>query len=340
MPSWIVPNLLSIVKAAFMDHQTSSEPLYQGVSIAATHNGMNADPAGRVHRLLLTLANEAFPIVEQPAKLLSLVGQLGPFRHCFVTYAGEPRYAEYYCDPSSRFFKLPCDLFFMGVYRQGNAWGIKLGISGGPELFVNHDGAANCQRLLDQVSSIRASVNISSTSYAGILPGIMYRLRLRREIPERDSVAAAVVVAAARLSKTFNLSNAPLFLVGGNGFIGRAIAAKLDNAKLIIIDSKDGAELHIIAQHREPALVINTASPSAIENIAQFLMPSSIVLNEAYPGPTDATVSSIRHAGSQIFHVSGVAGEAWPPFPFHYASGIPCCAAIPTAPIDPVVIEL
>jgi hypothetical protein len=57
------------------------------------------------------------------------------------------------------------------------------------------------------------------------------------------------------------------------------------------------------------------------------MWPGLVVLNEVYPPPSTRCCERIRAKQVKLYHITGVAGAAIPPFPGAYAGGIPCCAA-------------
>ena len=87
-----------------------------------------------------------------------------------------------------------------------------------------------------------------------------------------------------------------------------------------------------------PAVVVNLTKSGALLEYARDLWPGVIVLNEVYPEPSSAEIAELEARGSSCYHIIGVEGKAWPPFPRAYRGGIPCCASLPFSPDDPIPI--
>lgn len=82
---------------------------------------------------------------------------------------------------------------------------------------------------------------------------------------------------------------------------------------------------------QRPFSGINLSRKGALRDYAPWLWPEAVVLNEVYPEPGREELRLTGEVGSQCWHIVGVQGMAWPPFPRAYRGGIPCCASwLPT----------
>lgn len=73
----------------------------------------------------------------------------------------------------------------------------------------------------------------------------------------------------------------------------------------------------------------------ALLEYARDRWQGAIVQNEVYPEPSAAEIAELEARGAHCYHIVGVEGRAWPPFPRAYRGGIPCCASLPFSPDDP-----
>ena len=77
---------------------------------------------------------------------------------------------------------------------------------------------------------------------------------------------------------------------------------------------------------------------AALLGYARDLWPGVIVLNEVYPEPSAVEIAELEARGAHCYHIVGVEGWAWPPFPRAYRGGIPCRASLPFSPTIPILI--
>jgi hypothetical protein len=83
---------------------------------------------------------------------------------------------------------------------------------------------------------------------------------------------------------------------------------------------------------------LNLTKSGALLEYARELWPGVIVLNEVCPEPSSTELAELEARGAVCYHIVGVEGRAWPPFPRAYRGGIPCCASLPFSPDDPIPI--
>lgn len=183
-------------------------------------------------------------------------------------------------------------------------------------------------------------------SYAGILPTALRANRLR--LPQGDTAADTTCRAVTQVIRTLvSRQDGPTFVnlvvLGGRGNIGRQLIRTLtrrnENASatlppILVIDKGDALP------GNGPVLLVNCSLPGAIDEHALSIPFYSMVLNEVYPAPKQATIDVLTGRSVKLFHVSGVQGKAWPAFPHEYRDAIPCCAALADQDLQAVVTQL
>ena len=221
----------------------------------------------------------------------------------------------------------------MGMYTQGGKLGVKLGIAALPQDFLGSGGKRLAASVHGKTREIVRLCDLKTYSFAGLLPGIMHQARIRREPHERASTASAVAQAALTLLNAELPQDAPIVLLGGNGFIGRALNKALSNREVVVVDLSNGTRCGRIPD--DPCLVINVASPTALDELVPLIPQHSTVLNEAYPPPRREILTGLAARKIKLRHVAGVVGEAWPPFPFEYSAGIHAAPRSPARSSNP-----
>ena len=216
-----------------------------------------------------------------------------------------------------------------GILWQNGSAGMILGISSLDVDVVNSDNTEQLVALVKYVDQLKSDFGIKHISYSGILPGVLASRRLRRASTELPVTVTAIEVAIRELAthEFGNNSEVAVIVLGGRGFVGRRLIKILGSHLVYCID-RDGGEswpLHLIGK---PAILVNVASADAISDYLDVMWPQIAVLNEAYPDPSLELANRIKAIGCRLYHLSGLVGGAFPPFPYAYASSIPCCAGI------------
>ncbi len=222
----------------------------------------------------------------------------------------------------------PC---LCGIFRQEGKWGLILGITSTEEDFCHPDNTGNLQNLVERAERIRQLIGASQKTFAGILPGILFKKRLIREAVEADIAAEAIVKAEKYVRKTEGYGeNTPLIILGGNGFVGRRLIKRLNGREVYCVDSTNGKmneeswPFHLKGRR---AVLINISRSHALDYYTDMFWPGLVLLNEVYPEPGADELKTITEKGCSAYHVVGIQGKAYPSFPNAYTGGIPCCAA-------------
>ncbi len=173
----------------------------------------------------------------------------------------------------------------------------------------------------------------SQKTFAGILPGVLFGKRIIRQSVEREVTVEAVFKAEQEVREREGYDGTiPVIILGGRGFIGRRLVAKLElnGRKVYCVD--------IVNDDRctpswpsdllgSQAILINVTKKAVLREYVSHFWPELVLLNEVYPEPSDEEIGMLSKLGSRAYHVVGVEAKAFPSFPKAYAGAIPCCAA-------------
>ncbi len=183
----------------------------------------------------------------------------------------------------------------------------------------------------DKMSALQELVGAKQKTFAGILPGVLFRRTIVTDTPEADLTARVVAQAIDLVLASEGLaSTAPIIVLGGHGFIGSRVVATLraQDRTVCAID-QDNASDWPETWRGAPAVLVNITRRGELDKYLEMLWPGIVILNEVYPEPPQKTLSALRARGCACYHVMGVAGLAVPRFPSVYEGAIPCCAAWP-----------
>jgi len=161
------------------------------------------------------------------------------------------------------------------------------------------------------------------------------------------------VVDAFGRSRTVRLG----FMADGTRVVEAAEAIPLDPSRLDVMAASSHG-LGIWIRELEPGPLVVTVGGTAtmdagaglLEVLGELPGPTRVlcdVTTRLYDAPrlfgpqkgaTPEQVAELEARGARCYHIVGVEGEAWPPFPRAYRGGIPCCASLPFSPDDPIPI--
>jgi hypothetical protein len=231
----------------------------------------------------------------------------------------------------------------VGFYRQGRRYGLIFGI---PNLENDIRAEQNTSRLLELMNRMDAaqrSVGAPRKVFAGILPSMFARNGIENEhlAEQRYLTARAVLQALDQVIALHDLSkDVPILVLGGRGYIASEVLRLGGDRNVSSVDVAefDAFRRFVDTYRGHPAVIVNLTKSGALLEYARELWPGVIVLNEVYPEPSAAEIAELEARGSSCYHIVGVEGKAWPPFPRAYRGGIPCCASLPFSPDDPIPI--
>lgn len=250
----------------------------------------------------------------------------------FVAYPASADYARAYVYERSldvcRWSPWP-----VGLLWQNGKLGLMLVISSTEEDFLSPANYENLKVLAKRTEHIQHLLGASQKTFAGILPGVLFGKRLVRESIEREVTVEAVFKAEQEVRDAEGYDDTvPLIILGGRGFIGRRLVAKLElhgrKVHCVDINSKESCTAlwpaHLTGTR---AILINATKKAVLKEYVSRFWPELVLLNEVYPEPSDEEIDALTKLGSPAYHVVGVEAKSYPPFPKAYAGAIPCCAA-------------
>lgn len=203
--------------------------------------------------------------------------------------------------------RMPC---ICGIFRQEGKWGLILGITSTEEDFCRPDNTGNLQNLVGRVEHVRRLIGASQKTFAGVLPGILFKKRLIREAVEADIAAEAIVKAEKYVRNTEGHSeNTPLIILGGNGFVGRRLIRRLHGREVYCVDSTNGktnVESWPFHLKGRSAILINISRSHALDYYTDLFWPGLVLLNEVYPEPGADELKTITEKGCSAYHVVGI----------------------------------
>lgn len=236
----------------------------------------------------------------------------------------------------------PWKLRLIGLMKQEGRWGIVFGICASEEQFMQRENKVHLKYLVDQLEYIRKIVGAKQKTFGGILPGLMLRNRLIKEAVEADVTADTVYKAVQKVLNNQSLTKeTPIIVIGARGFIGKRVVRLLDGYNVYPIDQSGFTEDTFPTElTSKPAVLLNISRQYALKGYIPKLWKEVVVLNEVYPEPSQEELDLMSERSIKCFHVVGVEGSIFPPLPGAYSSGVPCCAAIPSAQSNVILSQL
>lgn len=231
----------------------------------------------------------------------------------------------------------------VGFYRQGGRYGLIFGVPNLEDDIRAEHNAPQLHALMCRMDAAQRSVGAARKVFAGILPSMFSRNGIENEhlADQRYLTARAVLQALDQVINQHGLGkDVPILVLGGRGYIASEVLRLCGGRSVTSIDVAEFDRFRaFVANHRgQPAVVVNLTKSGALLEYARELWPGAIVLNEVYPEPSAAEIAELQARGASCYHIVGVEGKAWPPFPRAYRGGIPCCASLPFSPDDPIPI--
>ena len=231
----------------------------------------------------------------------------------------------------------------VGLYRQGGRYGLIFGIPNLEDHIRAEENAPRLVELMNRMEAARSRVGASRKVFAGILPSAFVRNGIEDEhlAEQRHLTARAVLYALDEVVARHCLSESvPILVLGGRGYIALEVLQLTTRRNVTSIDVGEFEAFQKFANvnRGHPAVVVNLTKSGALSEYAREFWPGVIVLNEVYPEPSPAEITALETQGAICYHIIGVEGDAWPPFPKAYRGGIPCCASLPISSGDPISV--
>src|SRR5271163_675201 len=243
-----------------------------------------------------------------PFLLMGLFNRVFPvFASVFFCYAGNKRYATHYSYRSCRRFLLWFPSV-IGVFRQGQRWGLICAAPVTEAEFIDPKNTPNLGRLLRRLLCVKMLLGVNQMSFAGILPNVL-RAKYPQEMVDDDRDLTSEVVRRAvhgLRRKHFGNRNHNVVLLGGAGRIGRAVHARLkaDGIEPIVIDSAitTGAALKDVGSLS--MILVDVSRHGVIQRYIHELPEGTVVLNEVFPEPSREAVTHLKTRNIMTYHIA------------------------------------
>ncbi len=273
----------------------------------------------------------------------------GKIKSVFLVYPAKKKYIN---DFTFNWFseKMKWNPFVIGFFIQQKKIGIIFSISAEEKDILEDNQLDNLKLLVARLEDNRRLLNAEIKSFAGILPGILSRKGVLKKVKEADSTVLAVFRAVEALGEEEVLApDFPLVVLGGKGFVGRGLISfmqeqesqKRIKREIFAIDLDNFSEVPKILESigDKKVVFLNITKKKAINEYIKFFNPKTIVLNEVYPEPSREELEKIKQKGSTCYHIVGLKGVVFPPFPGAYSQGVPCCASFVSCGKDDILIK-
>ena len=142
------------------------------------------------------------------------------------------------------------------------------------------------EEIVRHIEKIRQLVHADNKAFAGILPGLLLKRKMIDKSPEADLTALIVVEAVKLVKKRIGVDEEiPIVVLGGRGFIGKAVVDKLKSVQKSDIYVVDIAGHNKWPKREIRKIIINVARHNTIGFYLNVLREEDIIINEAYPRP-------------------------------------------------------
>jgi len=216
----------------------------------------------------------------------------------------------------------------IGIFRQCGAWGLAFSVTGSEAELIDVKNSLLLEALLARIEGIAQLLHADRCALAGILPSVLASRGVPHGTAEAETAASCVVRAIRKVQTLHNLAGCPIVIMGSRGFVGSRVIERLADDVVYPVDRNSEGPVGLPPEVRgNAALLVNLTWADVLEGWVDEMWPGLVVLNEVYPPPSIRCCDRIRVKGVKLYHLTGVAGTAIPPFPGAYAGGIPCCAA-------------
>jgi hypothetical protein len=214
-----------------------------------------------------------------------------------------------------------------GAFRQGKGWGLTFAVTSSEAELIDARNAGRLRALAGRMERIRELLRADRCALAGVLPSVLASRGVSRDTAEADVAAECVLRAIQQVRHLESLHQAPVLLLGCRGFVGNRVAARLFHGRVYAIDRTETVQSQFPELGGARALLVNLTWADVLETYLDQMRSGMVVLNEVYPPPSRRCVQAMRDRGVVVYHLAGVEGFSFPPFPDAYAGGVPCCAA-------------
>ena len=219
----------------------------------------------------------------------------------FLMYPATDKYARAIAYPS-RIQKQKWSPGPAGLMVLNGRVGIIFGVTAHVEHFRDEAHHESLVELANRMEQLRVLVGARQKTFAGVLPGVLASHGILTDPPEGD-ITANVVAQAVYDLRNKAMSEAPVIVLGGRGFVGRRLVALLSPDMQVhtvdVIDEEDSWPGHLDGQ---PVLLVNVANRRALGQHLHRLWAGMVVLNEVYPEPDPDTLATLSARGIPVHH--------------------------------------
>lgn len=271
---------------------------------------------------------------ERCLKLIGLLNKkIGFIQVVYCGYPGNKKYLNAYASARQKNLieRYRWRPFLSGFFYHNGKFGLKFFVSSSEEDFNAEDGPERLKQIYENTLRIKTLLHAKELSYAGTLPGLMYKNRVHKDGKERQKVVRAVLKGIEKVRAQVQLSkNCPVIILGAKGYIGREVMRELGTDNCFGVDLNPESKLpegwpeHL---HGQDAIMVNISRAHQLEYYSQRAWPNLVLLNEVYPEPAPSEAQRFREKGGPVYHLSGISGWSLPSFPGGYENAIPCSAS-------------
>jgi len=284
----------------------------------------------KIIKLLLLVLNYGlnYPLI------FRLIGKINRkirwIKNIFIAYPANQSYARSYA--YQRFYaQMKWTPWIAALLKYNESLGIMMVISGTEDDFHDPKNRPHLKMMVKRVETVAQLLGVSQVTFAGILPGILYKRQIRKSLVEADITINAILESERQIQKQMGYSlDAPIIIIGSKGFIGSQLAVHLKNRPIFQIDSPS---VNLANTDDWPdflknkiAIVINISRKCVLRYYIHLFWKELIIINDVYPEPSNDEIQQISKIGCSLFHITGIKGCAFPPFPGAYKNGLPCCS--------------
>lgn len=270
----------------------------------------------------------------------------GKIKSVFLVYPAKRRHITAYTyDWFSR--KMKWKPFIIGFFVQKKKIGIVFTMSSGEKDFWDDGNKKNLELLIDRMEEKRKLFGAEIKSFAGILPGVFSSKGISKESKEASSTVLAIFRAIEALREELKMSQEfSIIVLGGKGFIGKKFISFLERKseyqnRVFSIDLDNFDEMSEIMgkTKKGKVIVLNITKKKALNEYIPFFTNKTVILNEVYPEPSEEELEEIKQKGAECYHIVGLKGQVYPPFPGAYSEGVPCCASFISCEKNDIIIK-
>jgi len=267
------------------------------------------------------------------------------FKSIFVLYPANAKYLDHYCFSFMQ-GALKWTPVLIGTLKQGNKWGLILGVTMTEEEFTKPDNRIYLDNTLKKIKNIASLFEINEINMAGILPSYLAKIKDNPELEKTNNKAAKVTFQAIIkvLQSYDNNKEIPIILLGGMGSVGQKVYSLLcrnNYLEIFIVDRKLQNNDFPSNLSGKIALLVDISRKGTLEHYSRQFWNELIILNETYPEPDSESVRKLKETyNMSILHISGVEGSIYPSLPYAYSGSVPCCAIHDTSVITPILKKL